>query len=69
MTMIGAAIPVFFCSAAEFAHGNDNYVAHAIAQVLMEGRERLAEITEKVRELTLRAAFVDVIVSPTTIDK
>src|SRR6185312_3110795 len=39
VAMIGTAIAVFFCGAAEFRHRDKHHVFHAIAEILIEGRE------------------------------
>ena len=63
VAVIGAAIAVFARRAAEFAHGHDGHVRHAIAQVLIKRGQRLAEFIQAVGELALArllADFVDV---------
>jgi len=46
VTMIGSAIAVFLGRPAEFAHGDDRDVRHAVAHILVEGGERLPERPE-----------------------
>src|ERR1700719_475690 len=69
VAVIGAAIAVFFGGAAEFTHGYDYDVLHAVAHVLMKGGEGLAEVFEQIGELALDATFVYVIVPTATIDE
>ncbi len=63
VAMVGSAIAVFFRGAAELGHGDQRDVCHAIAQVLMESRERLAKLRQVIRKLSrsgLAAHFVHV---------
>src|SRR5579859_1488244 len=61
MAMVGAAVAVFAGGAAEFRHGDQDYVAHAIAQVLPERREALAEFREALRQLSLGGPLADLV--------
>src|SRR5215470_17670763 len=67
--MAGAAIPVFLGGAPELAHGYDHDVPHTVAHVLIKRRQRLAQIAQQIRKLSLRIAFIDVIVPAATIEK
>ena len=69
VAVVGAPVAVLARGAAEFAHGDENDVLHAVGQVLMKRRETLAEIAQQIRELPLHAAFVDVIVPAAAIHK
>ena len=62
MAVVGAAVAVFAGGAAEFGHGHYYRVFSEIAEVGPEGGDRLREIAEDVRDLSLGAAFVDVVV-------
>ena len=42
--MIGAAIAVFPCGAAEFRHRDEHHIFHPIAEILIESREALAQL-------------------------
>src|SRR6202521_6223823 len=69
VAVIGAAIAVFFGSAAELAHGNYYDVLHAVAHVLMKGGQRLAEVFQQIGELALYSVFVDTILPAAAIDE
>src|SRR5207302_9339775 len=69
VAVVGAPVAVLARGAAEFAHGDENDVLHAVGQVLMKRRETLAEIAQQIRELPLHATFVDVIVPAAAIHK
>ena len=69
MTVVGAAISIFVRGAAEFGHADENHVAHAVAHILVERCNSLAEILQQIRKLALHAAFVDVIVPAAAIEK
>src|SRR5690349_21990443 len=69
MAVISTSIPILFCGAAEFAHGYKHDVLHSIAHVLVKRGERLPQIPQKIRELSLHAAFVHVVVPTAAIDE
>ncbi len=69
VAVIGAAVAVFVRGAAEFGHRHDDDVFHAVAHVLRKRRHGLAQIAQQIRELALRAAFVDVVVPAARIDE
>src|SRR5579872_2945652 len=47
MAMIGATISVFVRGAAEFGHGHDHHVLHAVAQILMQRRQALPQFAQQ----------------------
>ena len=69
MAVIGAAIAVLAGGAAEFRHGDDHRVFGQIAEVGPESAERLRELAQHIRDLSLRAAFVDVMVPSADVGK
>src|SRR6202041_2873230 len=62
MTVIGAAVAVFMCRPAEFRHADEHDVSHAIAHILMERGDSLPQIAKQIRELSLHATLIDVVV-------
>src|SRR5437879_7297755 len=46
VSVIGAAIAVFVRGAAEFRHGDDHDIVHAVAHVLRKSCERLPEVAQ-----------------------
>src|SRR3984893_2403802 len=62
VAVVGAAVAIFSCSAAEFGHGYYDCVFSEIAQVSPERGDRLREISQDVGDLALGAAFVDVVI-------
>jgi len=69
VAVIGAAVAVFLRRTAELAHGHHNHIRHAISHVLVKGRQSLPEIFQQIRKLPLHAAFIDVVVPATAINK
>src|SRR6266704_5601272 len=69
MAVVRTVVAVFFCGAAEFAHGDKNDVLHAVAEVLVKRGQSLAEIAQQIRKLALHTAFVEVVVPSAAIDK
>ena len=67
--MIGAAIAILAGGAAEFRHGDDDRVFGQIAEVSPESAQRLRELAQHIRDLALRAAFVDVMVPSANVGK
>ena len=62
MAVVGAAIPIFARRATELGHGQDADVGHAVAEVKMKSRQRVAEFLEARGKLPFHAAFVDMVV-------
>ncbi len=60
VAVIGAAIAVLVHGAAELAHGDDDDIGHAVAEVLMQRGQRLREAAEPGGELALGVALVGV---------
>src|SRR5215467_9771598 len=56
VAVVRAAVAVFARGPAKFAHGNENDLVHAVAQVLMKCHKSLAKIAQQIRELSLYAA-------------
>ena len=62
VAVVGAAVAVFASGAAEFRHGQHGDVRHALAHVLVERRERVAEILQAIGELAGHPTFRHVVV-------
>ncbi len=69
VAVIGAAIAVFLGGAAEFAHGHEDDILHAVAHISMKRSQALAQVFQQIRQLPLHAAFVDVVVPAAAIDE
>src|SRR5215472_8826824 len=69
VAVVGSAIAIFLGGAAEFAQSDDDHVLHAVTHVLVKRRETSAKVPQKIGELALRAAFVDVVVPTAAIDE
>ena len=51
VAVVGTAIAIFLGGAAELAHGDDGYIFHAVAEILIKRRQSLAEVVQQVRQL------------------
>ena len=69
MAVVGAAIAVFPGGAAELRHGDDDGVFSKIAEIGPKCGDRLREVAEYVGDLSLGAAFVDVVVPAADVGK
>ena len=69
VAVIGAAVAIFARSAAELRHADEDDILHAIAHILMKCRDSLPQIAQQIAELTLHAAFVDVMVPAAAIEE
>ena len=61
MAVIGSAIAVLLDGAAELRHRDHRDIFHAIAQVLIKRRQRLAELRQIVGKLSVRWLPADLI--------
>ena len=62
MAVIGAAIPVFAGGASEFGHRDNHRVFGEVAKIGPERGQRLRELAKNICDLSLRAAFVHMMV-------
>src|SRR5215469_10464693 len=69
MSVIGAAVSIFPCRAAEFGHGHDDRVFGKIAEINPESAQGLRKLAQHVRDLALGAAFIDVMVPSADVGK
>ncbi len=53
VSVVGAAGAIFREGAAEFGHGHDDDVVHAVPQVLAKGRDRIGKLAQQVRQLVV----------------
>ena len=67
MAMIGTAGAVLTNGAAELRHRENDDVAHAIAEIVIEGSETIAEIFEAVRELAACGTLIGMGIPPADI--
>src|SRR5215831_5910210 len=58
VAVVGAGIAVLFRSTAEFGHGYQDDVFHAIAHVLAERADGIRKLTKQIRELLILVAVV-----------
>ncbi len=52
VAVVGAAIAVFLDGTAEFGHGDEGDIGHAVAHIEREGGERLTKFVEQAGELS-----------------
>ncbi len=69
VAMVGAAVSVLPGSAAKLRHRQNHYVVHALTEIGVERRDRVAELLQQIAELTARAALVDVSVPAAHVGK
>ena len=51
VSVVGTLCPVLAGGASELAHGQDNHIIHAVAQVVVQGRDPLPELAQTLGEL------------------
>ena len=69
VTVIGTTGAVLPHRAAKLGHGQNHHIIHAITEVGDKCRDGLREIRQTLRELTVRAALIDVSIPSTYIRK
>src|SRR5215469_4972983 len=69
MSVIGAAVSVFPCRAAEFGHGHDDRVFGKIAEINPERAQGLRKLAQHIRDLAFGAAFIDVVIPSADVGK
>src|SRR6185312_1291957 len=69
VAVVGAAVAVLLDRAPELGHRENDDVVGLRAQVLVERRDRAAELLEALGELAVRAALVEVVVPAAGLDE